>query len=399
MRDQEKYGYNRDDIDHNHHDDYDNYDDYDDTSKSPVTDYKNSSRDDMGNEMARNAVGRFLDSEADDNPSGYDGRRKERPAPRPLDPRDAEPTADTWRPTSPPNFEDDAEFLSQLANARRDRPRRGAREANPMPKPAVRVNAERRRRTPPHMEHYEASPDESAPMDDEDFSNFRNRYSAHDVISTPKETREKETRVKEARDGGTVAPIAVHRREAAASHSPSEGDGANPLRYLLAIVLVGVLALMAFLAFNNRNLRRDLYAAQAQVNEADDSAGELERLNLELNGYRADLTEARVTIEDLEAQLGAQGYASTTEDDPYANEETPNRPNDETTPEEPPQPPPTPDPVIHIVQPGEVLSRIANQHYGSSAQIYIDKIVAANDHLTNANAIQPGQELVIPPRE
>jgi len=351
-----------------------------------------------GNEMARHAVERFLEAETSDYTSSYETRKKERPerSERPERPKrpkrgqaiEAPPVPesmdDDWRPLAAPTFDDDDEFMTQLASVRKkDRPRR--REPNPMPQPAVQVNKERRR-APSSSGHPDGNTD-WAPLEDEDFTTFRQRYSSNEVVSPPRATR-----VKEPRPRGSVP---VHRRE---PDYPEGGDG-NPLRYLLAFMFVGILALMAFLALNNRNLRRDLDVYQAQAAAVNDNAVNLAQANLEINSYQALVTELRADITYLESQLESMGYVQDGEE-PYVPEEAPNRPTDETPPEEVPPPPPAePEPVIHIVQSGDVLSRIANLHYGSSTQFYIDKIVNANPALTNPNDIRIGQELVIPPRE
>lgn len=53
--------------------------------------------------------------------------------------------------------------------------------------------------------------------------------------------------------------------------------------------------------------------------------------------------------------------------------------------------------TTHIVQSGQSLSSIAAQHFGSSAQIYIDAIMAANN-MANPNVLAVDQELTIPNR-
>jgi len=374
VRDQEYFGYDGDDR-------------HTDTSDNP--DYMNETGP-HGNEMARNAVERFLESESSDYMAGYDSRRTERPerperASRPEEHPSPGTLDDAWRPASPPNFEYDDEFMNQLANVRRERPRR--REQNPAPKPAVRVNAERRRRVPVATDRHEVDGDWVSP-DDDDYNTFRPRPSGPDIMSPPKEAR-----VKEPRPRGSVP---VHRRE---PDLAEEVDGTTPLRYLLAVVFVGVLALMAFLALNNRNLRRDLSILEAQAAEVDDNAEDLERANLEIAGYQTLLEEYRAENEALYAQLNDLGHAVSDVTPDYTPGYTPSRPVDESPgPEEPHAPPPVAEPVIHVVLAGQVLSRIANMHYGSTAQVYIDKIVAANN-LTNPNSIREGQELIIPPRE
>lgn len=363
----------------------------------------------------------FLENQTSDYIAGFESKRKNRSdrsvkperAPGGFDDYAASPPVeDSWRPAPPPNFEDDEEFMTQLANIRRDRPRR--REQNPMPKPAVRVNSERRRRlhSPEELhETHEAQEHEvdtgyvQLPLEDEDYSTFRPRYDGPDIMAPTTGTR-----VKEPRPRGTVP---THRRE---QDNTDGTDTGNPLRYLLAIVFVGVLGLMAFLAMNNRNLRRDVEYYQAQIASMDDSTVALALMTVELEGYREDLRYYRGQVEGGRGQYNGaqvaesyvpgadytQGYEQPG-DEPYEGPaETyppPGRPSDETpTQEAPPPPPPAPEPVIHIVQSGEVLSRIANLHFGSSTQHYVNLIAAANN-LTDPGNIRIGQELVIPPRE
>jgi len=369
MRDNEYYGYNNDEA---HFDDMPNTDTH-------------------TNEMARNAVERFLEAETSDYMTGYGSRRAERPdrserTSRAAATNPAELGDDTWCPPAPPDFSDDDEFMAQLANIRRERPRR---ETNPTPKPAVRVNTERRRRTPAPVELHETDAD-WIPLEDKDVDAFRMRYSEDDIMSAPKEAQVKEPRAKSA--------VPTHRRE---PDRPIGGEGPSPLRYLLAIVFVGVLFLMAFLALNNRNLRRDLDTYHAQIARMEDSAVTVESQRLEIISLNATLAEYR-------AQASQPGNETQTPDpgpsDEYYYppiEEPPSRPTDETPPEEPqPTPvPPAPQQVIHIVQEGQFLSHIARLYFGSHAQHYIDLIVAANDDIPNANSIREGQAIIIPPRE
>ena len=355
-------------------------------------DTRRDTYDDVGstethtNEMARNAVERFLESETGDYIAGYDTRKAERPdksgavrASRPVS--HAEPEEGVWCPPPPPDFEDDEEFMAKLANIRRDRPRR---DPNPMPRPAVRVNAERRR-TPSPVDR-PADDLDWGPLEEDDIDSFRGRYSVDDVMSAPKEARIKEPR----------STVPVSRREA---DRPASGDGPGPLRYLLAIVFVGVLFLMAFLALNNRNLRRDLDAYQAQVARIEDNAQTLERQNIEINSLNTTLAAYREQLALHNAQLQEPGIGQN-DDTPHSQEEEiPNRPSDETPADEPPPPPPPPEPVIHVVQAGQFLSHIAREHFGTGTQHYINLILAANPDITNPNNIREGQEIIIPPRE
>ena len=372
MRDNEYFGYKNDEA----------Y--FDDTART----------DTHTNEMARNAVERFLEAETSDYMAGgYGTKRAERPDRTELPTRAAGPVTaelddDTWCPPAPPDFTDDEEFMAQLANIRRERPRR---DANPTPKPAVRVNTERRRRTTSPVELHETDAD-WAPLADKDVDAFRMRYSEDDIMSAPKEAKVKDPHARGA--------MPVHRRD---SDRPVGSEGASPLRYLLAIMFVGVLILMAFLALNNRNLRRDLDTYQAQVARMDDNAITVESQRLEIIALNASLAEYR-------ANASGPGPAneppdttyepSNEYDDPYY-EEPPNRPSSDETPPYEPQPTPVPQPqqIIHVVQAGQFLSHIARDHFGIGSQHYIDLILAANPNITNPNNIREGQEIIIPPRE
>ncbi|MCL2528150.1 MAG: LysM domain-containing protein [Defluviitaleaceae bacterium] len=355
----------------------------------------------QGNEMARNAVERFLEAETSDYIAGYESRKKgriDKGQGVSINPDDYPPagyTDDAWRPASPPSFEEDEEYMAKLANVRRDRPRR--RESNPI-KPAVRVNAERRRRVPEPAARSEvrteAEVDWVSPGE-EDYNTFRPRPAGPDIMSPPREAS-----IKEPRPRGTVP---VHRRE---PENTDDGEGPSPLRYLLAIVIVAVLGLTAFLAYDNRNLRRDVIVLEAQATEVDMNAINLASANVEIAGYRTTLAEYRAENANLRGQLESIGGYEPPADEPDTQDvspvagEPPSRPSDDTPPvEEPPAQPPAAEPTIHVVQPGQVLSRIANIHFGSSAQVYVDLIVAANDSISNPNDIQIGQEIIIPPRE
>jgi len=371
VRDSEYFGYNSDDT---HNDAYN----------------IEHNADTHTNEMARNAVERFLEAETSDYISGYDSRRAERPDRTERSPgftghHMEEHVDDAWCPPAPPDFSDDDEFMAQLANIRRERPRR---EMNPTPKPAVRVNTERRRRTP-SPELHETDMD-WAPLEDKDVDAFRMRYSEDDIMSPPKEAMMKDSQPK--------GVVPAHRRD---PDRPVSGGEPSPLRYLLAIVFVGVLFLMAFLAINNRNLRRDLDANQSQIARIEDNAEELERLRLEVSSLNATLTQYRAQAnEQQNEQPQAPDYPPDVEYAYPPDYEAPYRPTDETPPYDPqPTPPPQPEQVIHIVQPGEFLSHIARIHFNSHAQHYIDLIVAANDDIANANNIRVGQAIIIPPRE
>ncbi|MCL2362173.1 MAG: LysM peptidoglycan-binding domain-containing protein [Defluviitaleaceae bacterium] len=342
------------------------------------------------NEMARNAVERFLESETSEYIAGYESRRRERPArlerekraPRAVSSSYVESQDDAWHSSSPA-YDGDDEFMTQLANIRRDRPRRDT-EHTPTPKPAVRVKEEHHH-TPAMTEWTDSDVDWPQPEED----TYRYRPLGEEAVISPREAY-----IKEPRPRGTVP---VHRREPV--RSDSGGDGPNPLRLMLAFMFVGVLILMAVLALNNRNLRRDIDTYRAQATRVDDNAVELQQANLTILEYRETIDEYRTRLEQQSSQLNALGHEQPEESNPPMEEDaTHSPPSSETSTAVEPTPPPAPEQVIHVIVSGDTLSRIANRHYGSSAQFYIDKIAAANN-ITNPALIQLGDELIIPPRE
>jgi len=384
VRENEFYnGYDR-----NEHDEFyqESTDDHD------FVDDRNS--EDRVKEMARDAVGRIFEPEP--YVGGYESRRDDYPPvhdePQLFDDyiREQEPVEDDWRTMTPPAPQYDMADLASKRRERADKTRR--REPNPTVKPAVRVgNEHRRRRTAEPLERHEAESEWHEA--DEDIANFRSRYSS-DVVSSTKESR---------------VEMPPQRKSSRRVSEParSEGDGgAGPLRVLLGFVFIGVLIVMTFLAFNNRNLRQALEEAEGPSNGATDYARDVARMEIELTNYRNELDQYRENIAALQAQLEDLGYPPYDEPyDPYPDETddpTGGRPHYDDSPPDndppPPPPPADPEPQIHVVQAGQFMSHIARLHFGSNAQFYIDLIVAANDDITDPGRIREGQEIIIPPR-
>ena len=318
-----------------------------------------------GNEMARSAVERFLESETSTDADVHDYGGIE------LPPNiDEHPLyEDTDHPAPAPHYNDE-EYMTRLADARKERQRR--MEKNPVPRPAVRVNVERPRRSQPVVAAPTETEEDWAPMAEEDFNSFRQRYNEPHVMA-PRDTKKDRPRGTAVKRGGSV-------------------EGPSPLRYMLAFVAIGILGIMFFLALSNRNLRLDRDMYRAQATQTDDFAAEFIMVQLERDSYREQVANLEADLEEARQQ----GPISN-DNDPDTQGDTPSRPIDETSGGDPapPQPPNPPAPIIHIVESGQVLSRIANQHFGSSAQFYIDLIAQANN-LANPNDIYIGQRLTIP---
>ena len=345
----------------------DEYYEYEKDDINIPAEYDEDPYDYTGHEPARNAVERFLEEEAGDFlSSGYE--RTSRP-PMPTETEDT-----TWE-LPDPRSEGDEDYMTRLANARIERQRR--KEQIPTPKPAVRVNVERKRSFAVSQPQER---DDTEPMDEADFDSFRQRYSS-DVVSQPKEAREKLPRSR--------GPAKAEPKE-----TGSGDDGPNPLKYLVAIVFVGLLGLMTFLAANNRGLRRDIDEYRVQAAGVVDTASEISSLAVQVSSYRDQVARLQNIVEDLERQLDAVLGPAQNEYPPGDDDYTP---ANDGAPHDPGPAGPA-EPVVHIVQAGEMLSRIARQHFGSNDQRYIDMIVAANN-LSDPNAIFEGQRLYIPPRE
>ena len=329
------------------------------------------------NEAARSATERFFES--DPVPSDYVAAyERKRPAARTPKAEEFH-TGGDWRTSS--RYDADEEYMTRLADARRARQLR--KEKAPAPNPAVRVNVER---------EHTSYDDDWVPPADEEFDTFRRRYT-HDILSPPSEAEVRpRQKVPVYRDDvpPAIAPAAAHHAE-----------GPSPLRYLLAIVFVGILGIMTFLVVNNRNLRRDLDEYQARFAQVEDNTADVARLNVDIVSYQQQVTTLREDVARLELQLQHNGedteYTPSPPDDTIAAARPPVEEDSDATTTPPPSPP-EPEQTTHRVQQGDTLSRIANIHFGSNAQHYVDLISAANN-ITNPNNIRIDDVLIIPPRE
>jgi len=331
-------------------------------------------------EEALNAASRFFESEPSEYTDGYERRRTSR-TPKSEEPQPIQPE-ERWHSFA--NFNEDEEYMTRLANARRERQRR--RETSPSPNPAVRVNVER-----PYTSTDYSDTSDWEPIVDEEFDTFRRR-NPRDILAasgeTPKEPR-----------GRSKTPVPVYRHD---SEAAPPKDGLGPLRFLLAVVLVGILGIMTFLVVNNRSLRRDLDEYQTRLATTDDNAHEVARLTVEVNSYREQIAELEEALENIEylnhdASDNEYDYADANgEQDETTGAARPSVEDDADVQE--PTPPPAPEVVTHIVQQGDTLSRIANQHFGSNAQRYVDLIANANN-ITNHNNIRLDEKIRRPPRE
>jgi LysM repeat protein len=62
----------------------------------------------------------------------------------------------------------------------------------------------------------------------------------------------------------------------------------------------------------------------------------------------------------------------------------------------PADPSPPVEPVVHLVQQGETLERIARSYFGYSDPALLREIAKLNPDMTNANQLQVGQRILLP---
>lgn len=182
-----------------------------------------------------------------------------------------------------------------------------------------------------------------------------------------------------------------------------QADGPNPMRYLVAFIVVGVLGIMAVMTFNNRNLRRELDEIQGQEATIEAQAVTIQSLELDIDGYRAQVAGLTAERDGYRAQVQAQAPQDG-QGDPAAANGAAGAPTGETTTDdgagaEDTTPPADTGPRTHVVQRGDSLSRIARIYFGSDSLTYQNLILAANPQITDPDDIRIGQEINIPPRE
>ena len=153
-----------------------------------------------------------------------------------------------------------------------------------------------------------------------------------------------------------------------------------PVRIAIIGVIITLLMVTAFLVWHNSVIARDLAEANELLLGVPAILQELSDTRIELETARENLTTAQAQI----AQLAALA----------ATEEPPATPPNET-PETPEAPEVPGGDRIHIVVPGDNLSRISRQFFGNDSPANIQRIVVANN-IADPDNIPVGEQLVIP---
>jgi len=366
------------------------------TATEDPSDYKDS----YDEKMARNAVSRlFADDDSDDGNDDY------RPPSVRLTPRGAS--------SSEASDDDYYAALNNNRQARGDRsrpmqtspavsaihkPDRPIR-TNPEPKPAMkaRVPVVREPIAARRVERIE-EPDHSAPIED-DVNSFKARYTSRDALATATNPGKSES------DDRVLHPVGTRTRPRATPAPPSEYNAyqvISPVRWVALAGVVLVLVLMIVLAFQNRSLRNErneLLAAAENAPPPTPTTGpqqdtgtpgaDVIGLQLQINELNETIEIANGNIRILETWLRNRGYDPEHIYNPPPPETTP----PPTTPDPPPPPPPPAYDVYTVVQ-GDSLSRIAQQFYGSSAEVHWRRIMEFNG--LTSDRISINQELKIP---
>jgi len=296
----------------------------------------------------------------------------------------------------------------------------------PAPKPAVKVNAsipaasriparsERRQATdviepidlkagdkislvPPKEANREPQPkkkfvfvddDEKKKAEADEFASFRQRYSERDA-KAPYFQEE--------------GPVKADKYASTDGGAYVESGISAFMRGIITAFMVMLLVMMAFLVHRNIVLGGRLDDAIEQLAGIPELQNDLTRarIDLELAGENTSALEAEIMR--LEGIIAHGGLATTpvegegiegTDGGEYTEEVHTNETDVSATADTPDAPAAPAAQRIHVVAPGDILSRIAHQYFGSSSPENVRRIMDANNMTTYD--IFVGDELIIP---
>jgi|GEM_PF-1284450 len=289
-----------------------------------------------------------------------------------------------------------------------ERPNRERRRTpNPAPRPAMAAGTPTQRRMtqpPPRRHEDERDRDDrdmrdEQPINDDDISNFRGRYSPDELISSsPGRDRDEDDNPRggerPARPPRQPAP-----RGAAPRTAPAHSDSANPARFVIAGVALVFLAVLIGLTANRASLNRQLNYANQRVYDMDTRYNWARGVEANLQAYRNTNATQSATITDLENQLAEARAANTPYYTPGAGT-TINTGDDNGITEVPPPPVVPTDtlPATHVVGSGDNFTRIAIMFYGrgTASQNHLRAEFIAEYNGININNPQLGQSITIP---
>lgn len=261
------------------------------------------------------------------------------------------------------------------------------RRRNPAPSPAVRVNVEHPVRpsgppqSAPQPQPAPAQGDE--PQSEEDMESFRKRYNAGELFSPPRNTN------RPVRPGRT--DVRTNRMRS----DPNSAEPISPLRIIMAVALIFMFAIVAFLTWQLISARRSLRESAYYLDQAQGEVSALQgEMDVRMHRYSEDLAQA------LEANRGYREILSYHELGPFA----PPPPGDGITDAgdiDPTTTPTTPAasglPTQHTVQPGESMWRIARRYFPGVDETQAIAHIAAVNNITNVDNVPAGRTLEITP--
>ena len=171
------------------------------------------------------------------------------------------------------------------------------------------------------------------------------------------------------------------------------------MRGIITAFIIILLLMMIFLIHRTAVLSERLEEANVQLLSIPTLEQELNRARIDLEGAREALAAAEAENTRLTNLAPSDTLTDDLPEEAYGYEEGADYPADNNVDApaavDPPAAAPPAAPRIHVVVRGDVLSRIANQFYGSSSPAYIQRIIDANN-ITDPDSIVVGDRLIIP---
>jgi len=235
-----------------------------------------------------------------------------------------------------------------------------------------------------------------------DLGEFRERYNSRDVFSTGKNEDSIVNESKKRR--GQILHTPPEKRDNKKRKPQKTQSGINPVRVVIAASVIGLLVLVVVVLVQMNLLRTRLNDAQALIAAgAGLTVEEIATMEEAYDTAQRLFMERSNRVTALENFLISEGYdpeylqprpATPVQNQPVppnGNQGNQNGATDTTITNDG-----TFEPFYHTVQPGQILSRIAFTHFGSSEPRYVNHIASENG-LRDPNDITIGQRLRITP--
>jgi|GEM_PF-1634593 len=241
---------------------------------------------------------------------------------------------------------------------------------------------------------------------DDEYSAFRRRYTEREkkkpMERNPEDVPEMRRKLAAASNDRKVKPPREEnpqerkpRRRVREDAQPSPSEEyvslglPAPIRWVIIACTVMLLCMMAFLVYRNSVLGTQLSEANELAQQVAALELDLTRARIDLEAVRGDLAAAEAENIRLSAIAPGVPIGSTTApadtEDAYGYD----------TPYSDTAEPAAPAARVHIVVPGDSLSRISRNFFGNDSYANIQRIMVANN-LTDPDNIAIGMPLTIP---